>query len=347
MFPATHTAATKPMQPGPLMLDLAGRELTARERALLSRPQVGGVILFARNVDNPAQVRELTASIREIRDDLLLAVDQEGGRVQRLRNGYTRFPAMARLGELFTRDPEAGSILLKDSGWLLATEVIASGLDFSFTPVLDVDDHHCEVIADRSFSADPQIAGRAAGLFIEGLREAGMAVTGKHFPGHGGVIGDSHLETPTDPRALADIEDRDLVPFRSLLPVLDAVMPAHIVFPAVDRHCVGFSRRWLQQILRGDLGFDGVIFSDDLSMKGADMAGGYPQKVAAALDAGCDMVLVCNNPPGAEEALAWLEQRNIAPSPRLTSMAARRRPAWEALDGCERRESIRARLAAL
>ena len=335
------------MAPGPLMLDLESTQLTPDERELLSHPQVGGVILFARNVRDREQVGDLTADIRQLRPELLLAVDQEGGRVQRLRQGYTRFPAMAALGRKLVADPEGGAELLRDCGWLLAAEVIATGLDFSFAPVLDIDDGHCEVIADRSFSGDPAVATRAASLFIEGMHEAGMGATGKHFPGHGGVTADSHLETPRDLRSLGELETRDLIPFRQLLPVLDAVMPAHILFPAVDSHCVGFSRRWLGDILRGEMGFDGVIFSDDLSMKGADVAGGYPDKTDAALGAGCDMVLVCNNAAGARQVLVHLEKTGAAGSPRLERMRARRQWRWDELEHHDRRRSTRERLAVL
>lgn len=327
------------MQPGPLMLDLAGPQLTPSEAELLRHPMVGGVILFARNVVSREQIGALAASIRQVRPDILLAVDQEGGRVQRFRDGYTRFPPMAKLGAVLRDNPEEGAQLLRDCGWLLAAEVIASGMDFSFTPVLDVDDCQCEVIADRSFSADADLATRAAALFIEGLHEAGMAVTGKHFPGHGGVTADSHLETPEDRRSLAELEARDLIPFRALAPILDGVMPAHILFPQVDSQCVGFSRHWLQDILRDGLGFQGVIFSDDLSMKGADVVGGYREKAAAALDAGCDMVLVCNNPFGAEEVLRYLEERDEPVSPRLVAMSARRQWEWQELLASERRQS--------
>lgn len=335
------------MIPGPLMLDLVGQTVSPRERELLQHPMVGGVILFARNVRDRSQVGELAAEIRAIRPGLLLAVDQEGGRVQRLQQGYTRFPPMASLGGLLAEGADIGEALVRDAGWLLAAEVIASGMDFSFAPVLDIDDCRCEVIADRAFSADPQLATRAARLFIEGLREAGMAVTGKHFPGHGGVVADSHLETPTDTRTLAELEARDLVPFRALSATLDGIMPAHILFPAVDNHCVGFSRRWLQDILRGQLGFGGVIFSDDLSMKGADLVGGYRQKAEAALNAGCDMVLVCNNPAGADEVLGYLDQSHWQPSPRLGAMAARRSWTWGELEASDRRDRTARQLAEL
>jgi len=335
------------MKAGPLMLDLQGTELDLGEAELLRHPMVGGVIFFARNFVGREQIADLSAAIKAIRPELLIAVDQEGGRVQRFRDGYSKFPPMAKLGRWLQESPEQGADLLRDAGWLLAAEVIASGVDFSFAPVLDVDDCRCEVIADRAFAADAELATEAARLFIAGMHEAGMAATGKHFPGHGGVVADSHHETPRDERSLAELYRHDLIPFKTLAAELDAIMPAHIVFPQVDSHCVGFSSHWLQEVLRKQLGFNGVIFSDDLSMRGADVAGGYPQKAEAALNAGCDMVLVCNNPAGAIEVLSYLEDSNPAPSARLATMKARKSWAWRELEDSERRESTIARFAAL
>lgn len=326
---------------GPLMLDLEGLSLTQEEAELLRHPCVGGVILFARNFVAIEQLTALVAEIRAVRADLLLAVDQEGGRVQRFREGFTRLPPMQRLG---SPQGQLDLALLRDCGWLMAAEVMACGVDFSFAPVLDVDDCGCEVIADRSFNADPAVATTAARAFIEGMHEAGMAVTGKHFPGHGGVRADSHLETPFDYRTLAELEARDLIPFRNLVGQLDAVMPAHIVFPAVDTLPVGFSPRWLQQILRRDCGFTGVIFSDDLSMKGADIAGGYTDKARCALQAGCDMLLVCNNRAGALEVLDYLAGRSAAVNPRLGKMASKPHFSLPQLQASERWRNTRARL---
>ena len=317
------------MAPGPLMLDLEGTTLSDDERDLLTQSPVGGVIFFARNISSKEQFMALAAEVSGLRPELLLAIDQEGGRVQRLREGYTILPPMQKLGTLFVEDSKRGAELLHNTGWLLAAEMIASGLDFSFAPVLDLDSSHCEVIANRSFSLDPAIASAAAGLFIEGMAEAGMAATGKHFPGHGGVTADSHLEIPYDSRSLEQLQARDLLPFKALSPKLQGIMPAHIVFPEVDSKAVGFSSYWLQKVLREQLAFDGVIFSDDLSMKGADQLGTYAEKAEAALRAGCDMVLVCNNRQGALEVLNFL-QRSAEPftSPRLPSMKAQRKWHW-------------------
>lgn len=332
------------MKPGPLMLDLEGTGLTNAEKELLQHPQVGGVIFFSRNVAGREQVLQLAETIRGIRPDLLLAVDQEGGRVQRFRDGYTRLPPMQVLGDLLLGNPVAGADLLRDCGWLMAVEVIASGLDFSFAPVLDTDRTLCQVVGDRAFSANPKQVTKAAAHFIDGMHEAGMAVTGKHFPGHGGVRADSHRETPVDPRSLAELRNRDLVPFTALLEKLDALMPAHIIFSSIDPDCVGFSSYWLQQVLRGELGFGGVIFSDDLSMKGADTAGGYADKARAALEAGCDMVLVCNSRPGALEVIDWLDRASLPASGRLNTMRARATWDWTTLLASERYRSTITRL---
>ena len=332
--------------PGPVMLDLDGLILTSQERELLWSPGVGGVIFFARNIVSRAQFMDLVAEVRALRPALLLAVDQEGGRVQRLRDGYSALPAMQRLGEAVARDAARGEWLCRETGWLLASEVLASGLDFSFAPVLDLDRDHCAVIAERAFHATPEIAIIALRALIAGMHEAGMAVTGKHFPGHGGVRGDSHLETPRDGRSLAMLRSHDLRPFAELADELDAVMPAHIVYSEIDQRPAGFSPFWIQDLLRGELGFSGVVFSDDLAMKGADLMGGYPEKARAALAAGCDMLLVCNDRAGAMEVLATLASSSIAASPQLGRMRARRHPDWASLEGDARRDRIRAALAA-
>lgn len=323
------------------MVDLEGTRLTPDEKELLSRPEVGGVIFFSRNFAGREQFCDLVATVRQLRAELLLAVDQEGGRVQRLLQGYTRIPPMRLLGRYFSRDQALGSTLLRECGWLMASEVLASGLDFSFAPVLDLDYGCCEVIGDRSFGAEPELATRAIKAFLTGMHEAGMPATGKHFPGHGGVVADSHLETPVDERSLDELLDNDLVPFKQLAGELDAVMPAHILFPRFDDQTVCFSRRWLQDVLRGKLAFNGVIFSDDLSMKGADVAGSYSGKAQAALEAGCDMILVCNNRPGALEVADYLRDSKVveAPygrTPGLSSMKARHSPSWSDLIGDSR-----------
>ena len=287
---------------GPVMLDLEGPQLSNAEKRLLKDPAVGGVILFARNVEDAYQVRKLCESIRRVRGDLLLGIDQEGGRVQRIKQGVTRLPAMARLGELFSSDPVAGLNLAKDTGWLLGMEMAACGLDISFAPVLDVESGVSSVIGERSFSSDPLHVAKLGHAFVEGLHDAGMAAVGKHFPGHGGVAADSHVALPVDDRTLAELKARDLVPFRELASVLNGIMPAHVIYSAFDKRPAGFSPTWLG-MLRESLGFKGCIFSDDLSMAGAHEAGGPAERAKAALAAGCDMLLICNDRAAALEVV--------------------------------------------
>ena len=309
---------------GSLMLDIGGTWLTAEDRQLLRQPEVAGLILFARNIECPRQVRELSMAIRAVRPDLLLAVDQEGGRVQRLRQGFVRLPAMRALA-----DNDNAEYLAEQCGWLMATEVLAVGLDLSFAPVLDLDYQRSAVVGSRSFEGDPQRAAVLAGAFIRGMNDAGMAATGKHFPGHGWAEADSHVAIPVDERSLEQIRSHDLVPFALLSKHLAAVMPAHVIYPQVDSQPAGFSRRWLQDILRGELEFDGVIFSDDLSMAGAHVVGDAASRIEAALSAGCDMGLVCNDRAAAELALSAAQRLKVTPSPRIARM---RGQAWASTD---------------
>ena len=325
---------------GRLMLDLAGTELTAEEQQILQSPQVGGVILFARNIQSREQVTALNAQIRQASANLLIAVDQEGGRVQRLRDGFTPLPPMQLLADSVVQNPEVGVQLVRDTGWLMASEVLACGFDISFAPVLDVDRDTSSIIGDRAFSDQPEMVITLAQAFIEGMNEAGMAATGKHFPGHGGIVADSHLEAPVDHRSWQQLLDHDLKPFVALSKQLAGVMPAHVTFPAVDPDSVGFSGFWLQQVLRQQLSFDGVIFSDDLSMKGADVAGGYIDKAQLALNAGCDMILVCNCPEGAREVLQMMEHRSLAGSDRIASMGATKSVDWDKLCADSRRTRV-------
>lgn len=335
------------MPPGPVMLDLEGLQLSAAERDLLGDPLVGGVIFFARNFQSRTQLADLVASIRERRPGLLLAVDQEGGRVQRFKNGFTRLPPMQLFLPDYRRAPADTLELVRDTGWLMAAEILAMDIDFSFAPVLDVDADYCSVIADRSFSDSADEVSELAAAFVAGMGEAGMAATGKHFPGHGGVQGDSHLVLPVDHRGWEEIERRDWQPFRRLGNDLAAVMPAHIVFSQLDSSPVGFSRFWLQDKLRDELGFRGVIFSDDLTMEGAAGAGDYGDRAELALDAGCDMVLVCNNRQGALQVLERLNAHPRQPSPRLATMRKQRDWSWADLEAERRWRDTRERLAAM
>ncbi|MGI1678276.1 MAG: beta-N-acetylhexosaminidase [Cellvibrionaceae bacterium] len=324
---------------GPIMLDIESFTLSSEDKTLLQHDLVGGVIFFSRNFESIDQMRCLVDSIRAIKPDIVLAVDQEGGRVQRFKSGYTRIPPMQSFLPFYEKNPidiEEVLALINDVGWLMAAEVLASGVDMSFAPVLDVDESHCSVIADRSFSSDPKLVTKFGRAFIAGMHEAGMAVTGKHFPGHGAVTEDSHLELPVDTRSFQEIESVDLIPFSELMDHLDAVMPAHIIFSDIDKSPVGFSNYWLKNILRKKMHFDGVIFSDDLSMEGAASAGSYGDRAERALDAGCDVVLVCNNRKGALEILHRLETRQIKLSNRLHRMSARRWWNWNELVSTER-----------
>ncbi|HEX5539018.1 MAG TPA: beta-N-acetylhexosaminidase [Methylophilaceae bacterium] len=297
------------MSLGPVMLDVVGTELTADDIRRLQHPLVGGVILFARNFASPAQLKALTASIHAVRQPpLLIAVDHEGGRVQRFRDGFTHLPPMRELGKIWDKNPRQARQLAEAAGWILAAELRAHGVDFSFTPVLDVDFGNSAVIGNRAFHRDTQAIADLAQALMAGLKRGGMAIVGKHFPGHGYVAADSHTEIPVDERSFAEIERIDIEPFRRLIDAgMQAVMPAHVIYPQVDDKPAGFSRIWLQQVLRKHLGFNGVIFSDDLSMEGAVVAGNVTQRAMAALSAGCDMVLVCNRPDLADELLATLE----------------------------------------
>lgn len=285
---------------GPVMLDVIGTELTQEECDILQHPLVGGVIFFARNYESPEQIAQLSHAIRNVRKmPLLLAVDQEGGRVQRFRDPLTRLPSMGQIDS-----PRIAETV----GWLMAAELLALGIDISFAPVLDLNKNNNTVIADRSFGRNPlDVIARAKAL-IAGMNQAGMVATGKHFPGHGTVTLDSHIAMPVDTRSFDEILQDDLQPFIALFSEMAAIMPAHIVFPAIDTEAVGFSKVWLQDILRNQFQYRGVIFSDDLNMAGAGVAGDIVQRSKAALNAGCDMILICNNRQAAITLLDQLPQ---------------------------------------
>ncbi len=305
-------AATSAAAPGvhahaPVVLDVAGLSLDADDRRRLKHPLTGGVILFARNWQSRAQLTALCAEIKSVRDDLLICVDHEGGRVQRFKtDGFTHVPAMRRLGEMWMNDrqgraqPVEGSGALRAMasatacGYVLASELRACGVDLTFTPVLDLDWGESGVIGDRAFHRDPRVVSMLARAVMQGLQQAGMSNCGKHFPGHGYVKADSHVDVPVDKRSLKAILADDAKPYEWLDLSLGSVMPAHVIYPKVDSAPAGFSRRWLQEILRGQMGFTGAIFSDDLSMEGASVAGNHTQGAVAALNAGCDLVLLCN-----------------------------------------------------
>ncbi|WP_374573720.1 beta-N-acetylhexosaminidase [Acinetobacter sp.] len=307
---------------GALMLDIAGTELTQEDIELLQAPQVGGMILFGRNIESPEQVRALTDHMRRVRPDILIAVDQEGGRVQRLKNGFTLLPAMGRFGELYLTEPEKAAELAEQCGWLMAAEVLAAGIDFSFAPVLDLNDVS-DVIGDRGFAKSMQDIIPLASAFLKGMKRAGMASTGKHFPGHGSVKADSHVAAAVDSRPYDEIYQKDMQSFIQLMPQLDALMPAHVIYDQVDPNPAGFSPYWIQKILRQELKFDGVLFSDDLSMQAACVAGGADARIQAALRAGCDMGLVCNSREAACTALEGIADLPLPNQQRLERMRGR------------------------
>ncbi len=311
---------------GPVFLGVEDVALTAADRERLADPLVGGVILFARNFEGPAQLRELTAAISAFRGPrLLIGVDHEGGRVQRFRDGFSAIPPMRTLGELWDRDVGAAAREANLIGRTIAGELLAHGVDFSFTPVLDVDHGRSAVIGDRAFHRNPNAIAHLAAALSGGLRAGGMAAVAKHFPGHGFVAADSHTDLPVDERTLAALVADDLVPFGALIEQgLEAIMPAHVVYPEVDADPAGFSHKWLQEILRGRLSFDGLIFSDDLGMAGAEGVGDLVARAEASVAAGCDMVLACNDFDAADRLLGnWSPPANRDLARRAAKMESR------------------------
>jgi beta-N-acetylhexosaminidase len=329
---------------GPLMIDVQGTSLTPEDRELLANPLVGGLILFSRNF---ASIEQLEALIREARSvrspPLLIGVDHEGGRVQRFRKDFTVLPSMRTIGRQFDIDQPSGRQLARQCGWLLAAELRAVGVDISFAPVVDLDYGVSSVIGDRAFHKDPRTVAELALAFLNGMREAGMMGTAKHFPGHGAVAPDSHVAMPVDRRELADMEE-DLYPYQRLIDNgLGSIMAAHVVFSAVDSLPAGFSRKWLQDELRGRMGFTGAIFSDDLNMAGAGIVGDMPERVRAALAAGCDMVPCCNNRQGvlqvidslrgSEDPVSQVRLARLHGKPATDRLALRATEDWQV---CER-----------
>ena len=332
---------------GPVMLDVVGASLSADDIRRIRHPLTGGVILFTRNYQDRAQLCALTAAIHAARPGILIAVDHEGGRVQRFRtDGFTRLPAMRLLGQLWDKDVLAATKAATAVGFVLASELRACGVDLSFTPVLDLDYGDSTVIGDRAFHRDPRVVTLLAKSLNHGLALAGMANCGKHFPGHGFVEGDSHLSLPIDQRSLEQIMEEDVKPYDWLGMSLAAVMPAHVIYAKVDQHSAGFSKKWLE-ILRQDIGFGGVIFSDDLSMQAASSAGGVLDGAKAALQAGCDVVLICNSPDKADQLLSGLgnavdDVRAVASRARLMALLPQNAAlGWDALQADARYQAAR------
>jgi len=312
---------------GPVMLDLIGTKISDQERELLLHPQTGGVILFTRNFESIAQIRDLVDEIHQLREPrLLVAIDHEGGRVQRFRDGFTHIPPARNIGLIYNKDKAKGREFAKTCGWLMAAELRSVGIDFSFAPVLDIAHGLSGVIGDRAYHSNPEYVADLAHHFMAGMQKAGMEAVGKHYPGHGGVREDSHLALPVDERSLDEIRDQDLVPFERMIHFgLAGIMPAHVVYSRIDQQPAGFSAYWLNGVLRQELGFKGVIFSDDLSMAAAEVGGTYAERAHIALKAGCDMLLVCNHPEGAAEVLMALEgHEDTVSSVRLARMHGRK-----------------------
>ena len=316
------------------MVGIAGPELDEVEREVLRHPTIGGVVLFSRNYRGRGQLRGLCDEIHDLRrPPLLIAVDHEGGRVQRFRDGFSALPAAAQYGMLHDRNPGFACRAARAGGRVMASELRAGGVDFSFAPVLDLGRSVSSVIGDRAFHRDPDVVTLLARAFLSGMREAGVGGVGKHFPGHGGVAADSHHALPVDPRSYEDLQLEDLVPFERLAASdLAGVMPAHVVYECLDPHPAGFSGRWITGILRGELGFRGLVFSDDLDMAAAAAGGAHVDRACAALEAGCDMVLVCNDWPA---AVAVVDGLKVGPDPvrsaRMARMSSRRPTSFEQL----------------
>ena len=310
------------LPPGPAVVDVLGTALADEDRERIRHPAAGAVILFTRNYENPDQLRLLCEDIERLREPALpVCVDHEGGRVQRFREGFSAIPPMRELGRLWDRDRDAARQAARAIGYVIGAELGAHGVDFSFAPVLDLDYGASSVIGDRALHFDPTAVGALGSQLIIGLREAGMAAVGKHFPGHGFAAADSHVAVPKDDRTVKEIFGKDLLPYRKAIEAgLAAVMPAHVIFTQADAEPAGYSKFWLQEVLRGKLGFQGLVFSDDLSMEGACVAGGPRERARAALAAGCDMVLLCNDPKGCDALLESLKGVSLS-----------RLEAWEAM----------------
>ncbi len=314
---------------GRLMISIDGMTLSSSDKDLIRNRHVGGIILFTRNFHSQSQIEELCSEIKNIKNNIIIAVDQEGGRVQRFNGEYTQLPSMQVLGDYCLNNNNYG--FAADVGWLMSLELIASGVDISFAPVLDVDRNTSSIIGNRSFSNKPQNVVDIASHFIQGMSEAGMQATGKHFPGHGGIKEDSHIAEPIDTRSKDDLIDNDLKPFIELKDKLSAVMTAHITYPDIDNVCVSFSEIWLKNVLQNNIGFNGVIFSDDLTMKGAGNTS-MDEKAIKALNAGCDMVLVCNDYKGVNSVINRFEKEDIDLNSRIGMMQTTKTCNWDDLE---------------
>lgn len=335
---------------GPLMVDLDGTSISEKEKDLLLKPEVGGVILFTRNFESVEQLTDLVQRLHQLRmPRLLIAVDHEGGRVQRFHEGFSRIPAAACYAKVAKDNLQQARRLAENAGWLMAVELRACGIDFSFAPVLDLAHGLSGVIGDRAFHSRPATVSTLAYAFMHGMNQAGMKAVGKHFPGHGGVVEDSHIAMPVDHRDLDLLLHSDIVPFKSMIENrLAGIMPAHVIYDKVDSKPAGYSHFWIEQILRKRFGFQGVVFSDDLSMEAAGIAGGFGERADAALSAGCDMALICNHLDGAIEAVQYIKGYNNPESQlRLVRMHGELDVTWEQLRSSRHWHEVSQQIVAL
>ena len=326
---------------GRLMLDINGTFLSDEDKLLIENKHVGGLILFSRNFKSFHQIKDLITEIKNIKDNIIIAVDQEGGRVQRFNKEFSKIPSMQKISNYAKANND--DLFLKEVGWLISSELIASGVDINFAPVLDIDDSTSSVIGDRAFANNVSEVIKMSSNFIDGMHEAGMSSTGKHFPGHGGIYADSHIELVKDLRLMNDLEDKDIKVYKNLAKKLDAVMCAHVLFPNINKDLPSYSSFWLKDILKENIKFDGLIFSDDLSMLGAGDES-FTDKAIKSIEAGCDMILVCNNRNEAIKVINAFDENNVSLSGKIFNMTKKLKVDWDKLIKSKRRENIKEKL---
>jgi beta-N-acetylhexosaminidase len=326
---------------GRLMLDINGTFLSDEDKLLIENKHVGGLILFSRNFKSFHQIKDLITEIKNIKENIIIAVDQEGGRVQRFNKEFAKIPSMQKISNYAKANND--DLFLKEVGWLISSELIASGVDINFAPVLDIDDSTSSVIGDRAFANNVSEVIKMSSNFIDGMHEAGMSSTGKHFPGHGGIYADSHIELVKDLRLMNDLEDKDIKVYKNLAKKLDAVMCAHVLFPNINKDLPSYSSFWLKDILKENIKFDGLIFSDDLSMLGAGDES-FTDKAIKSIEAGCDMIIVCNNRSEAIKVINAFDENNVSLSGKIFNMTKKLKVDWDKLIKSKRRENIKEKL---
>ena len=326
------------------MLDIAGKSLSQEDKTLISNHHVGGLILFSNNFESFKQISELVKEVKAIKDNILIAVDQEGGRVQRFNNEFTKIPSMQEISNFVKKYND--SSLFKEIGWLISSELIAAGIDINFAPVLDIDDSYSAIIGSRAFSNNTDEVISMASSYIDGMHEAGMKSTGKHFPGHGSVSADSHKEQPEDLRSLDELIKKDIKPYIELSNKLDAIMCAHILFPNIEKEIPSFSDYWINEIIKNEINFNGIIFSDDLTMQGAGNDS-YPDKAKKSIQSGCDMILVCNNRKEIENIINEFDEIGVKPIKKLSEMKKSMDIDWHELNKSNRKKQIKIKLEAI